>query len=80
LEQTVDVWTSGTNDGVNCPPGKYGWCPSGKPDDESVVKLAKGDGSEKGLYLRLTTKMDTTIFKDNPLTTKMKYVCEVYSS
>jgi hypothetical protein len=81
LENTMEVWTSGTNDGIGCL-RKYGWCPSGQffiPD----LKFGSGEGysnavNENGILLYYTSgPASKSYLKDISTSAKYNYICEV---
>jgi len=81
LQRTIEVWTSGTNDGVGCL-RKHGWCPSGQflPPD---LKFGAGEGvvnadDENGVTLYFSTGPASKSFlKDRTESTRLHYICEV---
>jgi hypothetical protein len=81
LDSTIEVWTSGTNDGIGCL-RKYGWCPSGQlftPD----LKFGSGEGysnavNENGILLYYTYgPASKSYLKDISTSARYKYICEV---
>jgi len=81
LKSTMEVWTSGTNDGIGCL-RKYGWCPSGQffiPD----LKFGSGEGysnavNENGILLYYTSgPASKSYLKDISTSARYNYICEV---
>jgi hypothetical protein len=81
LKRIVEVWTSGTNDGVGCL-RKHGWCPSGQffPPD---LKFGPGEGvlyadTENGVTLYFNTgPASKSVLRDHPASERHYYICEV---
>jgi len=84
MKQTLNVWTSGTNDGIGCLK-EYGWCsPEGSSGmfNISDLKWATGEkinpAGENGVVLQIGTgTVANTLLMDFPVQAPLNYICEV---